>query len=141
MPQQQCANAVLMIRPAAIDYNPETAASNRMQQRVEGSIEAARRQAGAEFEQLLHGLESEGVRVCVAEDTPEPAKPDAVFPNNWVSFHEDGTVVLYPMQAESRRRERRQDVVDQVTRTLGFPVRRVVDLTHHEQSGHFLEGT
>ena len=82
------------------------------------------RPARQEHNGLAAALESEGVNVCVVEDTPEPAKPDAVFPNNWVSFHEDGTVVLYPMQAESRRRERRQEVVDAVTERLGFTVTR-----------------
>jgi hypothetical protein len=75
------------------------------------------------------------------EDTTEPAKPDAVFPNNWVSFHADGTVVLYPMQAETRRRERRREVIDAVVERLGFKVARILDLTHHEQEGRFLEGT
>lgn len=141
MPQQQCASAVLMIRPAAFDYNPETAATNRLQRRPRGAASQAREAARAELQNLVQGLESEGIRACVAEDTPEPPKPDAVFPNNWVSFHADGTVVLYPMQAESRRRERRREVIDQVERELGFEVRRVVDLTHHEIGGRFLEGT
>jgi hypothetical protein len=77
----------------------------------------------------------------VAEDSAEPRKPDAVFPNNWVSFHADGTVVLYPMQAASRRVERRAEVIDAVVRDTGYVVRRTVDLTHHEKSGRFLEGT
>lgn len=130
-----------MIRPAAFDYNPETAATNRMQKPAEGAPESGQAQALAEFDHFTQALQSEGISVCVVDDIPAPPKPDAVFPNNWVSFHEDGTVVLYPMQAESRRRERRPEVVDAVVQRLGFKVSRVVDLTKHEQEGRFLEGT
>ena len=104
-------------------------------------MHGSRALARQEFDGLVRALQSEGVAVCVVEDTAEPVKPDAVFPNNWVSFHEDGTVVLYPMQAETRRRERRREVIDTVARELGFTVSRVLDLTHHEQEGRFLEGT
>jgi hypothetical protein len=146
LPRQQCAGAVLMIRPAAFDYNPETAATNSLQQRPaqEHPAEAgdgANSRARAEFEQVVRALESEGITVCVVDDTAAVRKPDAVFPNNWISFHADGTVVLYPMQAESRRRERRLDVIDIVAARVGFSVSRVVDLTHYEAAGHFLEGT
>ncbi len=137
--RQQCAGSVLMIRPAAFDYNPETALTNKMQQPADGRDSQAL--ARAEFDGLVQVLESEGIAVCVVEDTAEPAKPDAVFPNNWVSFHEDGTVVLYPMQAETRRRERRREVVDAVVEKVGFRVSRILDLTHHEREGRFLEGT
>ena len=142
MLRQQCTDAVLMIRPAGFDYNPETAETNKMQrpadsQPASATLGTARR----EFDGLVRALQSEGVMVCVVEDTPEPVKPDAVFPNNWVSFHEDGTVVLYPMQAETRRRERRREVADAVADEFGFPVSRVLDLTHHEREGRFLEGT
>lgn len=139
--REQCANAVLMVRPAAFDYNPETAASNRMQRRLESTAVQSHEAARREFAQLVLALESEGVRVCVVDDTSEPPKPDAVFPNNWISFHADGTVVLYPMQAESRRRERRSEIIDQVVSRLGFHVNRVVDLTAHELHGRCLEGT
>lgn len=139
---QQCASAVLMIRPAAFGYNPETAATNRMQQAGEpGSAAAAGVQALAEMNACAQALRSEGIAVCVVDDTPEPPKPDALFPNNWLSFHEDGTLVLYPMQAESRRRERRPEVIDAVVRQLGFQVKRVLDLTKFETQGQYLEGT
>src|SRR5215470_1297203 len=137
---QQCAGAVLMVRPAAFDYNPQTALTNRMQKPREGE-QSAQAQAAVEFEQCAQALRSEGIAVCVVDDTPEPPKPDAIFPNNWVSFHEDGILVLYPMQAESRRRERRPEIVDAVAQGLGFKVSRVVDLTENERSGRFLEGT
>jgi hypothetical protein len=95
----------------------------------------------SEFEQFTQALRSEGVTVCVADDTPAPPKPDAIFPNNWLSFHADGTLVLYPMQAESRRLERRREIIDTVVERLGFRVSRVLDLTKNEAAGRFLEGT
>jgi len=137
---RQCAEAVLMVRPASFGYNPETAATNKFQQQAESAEEGAAA-ARREFEGLAGALSGEGVRVCVVEDTIDPAKPDAVFPNNWVSFHEDGTVVLYPMQAENRRHERRGEVVDEVAERLGFKVSRLLNLTSHEQHGRYLEGT
>lgn len=141
----QCADAVLMIRPAGFDYNPETAETNKMQRRVDARVDPAvqpsQRLARQEFDNLVMALQSEGVAVCVVEDTAEPVKPDAVFPNNWVSFHADGTVVLYPMQAQIRRRERRREVIDAVISELGFEGSRLLDLTHHEREGRFLEGT
>jgi hypothetical protein len=136
---QQCASAVLMIRPAAFDYNPETAVTNKLQH--PGAAQMGQAQALSEFDQCVQALRGEGVTVCAVDDTRDPPKPDAIFPNNWVSFHEDGTLVLYPMQAESRRRERRPEVIDTVVQQLGFKVSRVVDLTHYEASGQFLEGT
>ncbi|HVS76858.1 MAG TPA: arginine deiminase-related protein [Steroidobacteraceae bacterium] len=139
--RRQCAEAVLMVRPASFGYNPETAATNRLQRPPVGIGGAQTALARKEHDGLAAALTSEGVGICLVEDTPEPAKPDAVFPNNWVSFHEDGTVVLYPMQAESRRKERRTDVLETVADRLGFTVTRVVDLTPHEAQGRYLEGT
>lgn len=130
-----------MVRPASFGYNPETAASNRFQHESPGAAGADTAAARRELEGLAGALISDGVRVCMAEDTAEPPKPDAVFPNNWVSFHEDGTVVLYPMQAQSRRHERRRELIDQVTDRLGFTVSRLIDLTSHETHGRYLEGT
>lgn len=89
----------------------------------------------------MQRLRAAGIRPVVAEDTQEPPKPDAVFPNNWVSFHGDGTVVLYPMQALNRRAERRIDVVEFATRASGFRVERLVDLSPLEGRGQYLEGT
>jgi hypothetical protein len=130
-----------MVRPAAFDYNPETALTNMMQRPDSVPMGSARDEACDEVGRLAAALTTSGVAVCMVEDTPDPPKPDAVFPNNWVSFHEDGTLVLYPMQPESRRPERRQEVVHAVMRSLNFHVSRVVDLTRHERAGHFLEGT
>lgn len=138
---RQCADAVLMVRPAAFAYNPETAATNTFQCPPESAGESSGLAARAEFDGLAAAVAGEGIGVCVLEDTPEPPKPDAVFPNNWISFHGDGTVVLYPMQAESRRRERRPDAVEAVSGQLGYEVSRVIDLTGHEEQGRYLEGT
>jgi hypothetical protein len=140
-PRQQCADAVLMVRPAAFGYNLETAATNTFQQRQGPKAAGVAAQARAEFEQLLRALVSEGVSVCAVDDRTPPARPDAVFPNNWLSFHEDGTLVLYPMQSASRRPERREEVMEAVVLELGFTVARKLDLTHHEAQGKFLEGT
>jgi len=141
MQQPQCADAVLMVRPAAFDYNDETAASNRMQRRAGIASSEAAARAREEFDRVAAALRSEGIRVCIADDTPEPRKPDAVFPNNWVSFHTDGTVVLYPLHAEGRRHERRPEILDRVVEQLGFRARRTLDLTANEAAGKFLEGT
>jgi hypothetical protein len=133
-----------MVRPKHFGFNAQTAGTNRFQQagtqdRVV-SHEVAQR-ALREFDAFAAALTAEGVGVCVVADSDAPPKPDAVFPNNWVSFHADGTVVLYPMYAENRRTERRTEVIDTVVRETGFKVRRILDLTGHEKSGRFLEGT
>jgi hypothetical protein len=142
LPRAQCADAVLMIRPASFDYNPETAVTNSMMQRP-GVVGATAHNdlARAEFQHMVNALRGEGISVCVADDTPQPPKPDAIFPNNWVSFHADGTVVLYPMHAENRRIERRRDVVDAAAVQAGFKITRVLDLSPHEREGRCLEGT
>ena len=141
---RQCADAVLMIGPTAFGYNPDTARTNTFQRPESGGAAppaATRAEALAEFGRLRRALESEGVEVCVVEDTATPAKPDAVFPNNWLSFHEDGTLVLYPLESLSRRPERRQEVIDAVIERLQFKVAHLLDLTHFEGEGMFLEGT
>ena len=138
---RQCADAVLMVRPAAFAYNPETAITNAFQRPPPSADEAPGLAARMEFDGLAAALADKGIRVCVLEDTLRPPKPDAVFPNNWISFHADGTVVLYPMQAQSRRLERRAAAVEAVTDRLGYRVKRVIDLTWHEAHGRYLEGT
>jgi hypothetical protein len=137
-PEPQCANAVLMIRPVCFGANPETAASNRFQHK--GADADAAGIARREFDGLARALGDAGIAVHVAVDTPQPPKPDACFPNNWVSFHADGTAVLYPMMAPSRRAERRVEVLT-VLRTAGFRIARTVDLSGWEARGEFLEGT
>ncbi|MGA8205673.1 MAG: arginine deiminase-related protein [Woeseiaceae bacterium] len=139
-PESQLASSVLMVRPVRFEGNPQTAASNRFQGRVPGN-EAPQPAALREFDALAGRLSDRGVEAIVVEDTAEPHTPDSIFPNNWVSFHADGKVVLYPMEAANRRAERRPDVIDLLATRRGFQVREVVDLTHHEGDGHFLEGT
>jgi hypothetical protein len=130
-----------MVRPHAFDYNPETARTNAFQARPARAAEDAAALARQEFEQLARALVSEGVTVCAVEDSAVPAKPDAVFPNNWVSFHEDGTLVLYPLQSASRRFERRPEVIETAVRELRFKVSHLLDLTWYEGEGKYLEGT
>ncbi|MDH4260247.1 MAG: arginine deiminase-related protein [Gammaproteobacteria bacterium] len=135
---RQCTDAVLMIRPARFGANPETAASNRFQQ--DGATGDTPLAAQREFQGLVHALSDAGVAVHVADDSPTPAKPDACFPNNWVSFHDDGSVVLYPLMAASRRAERREEPIA-LLRTAGYRIERTIDLTQWEARGEYLEGT
>jgi hypothetical protein len=137
----QSARAALLVSPAAFGFNAETAASNRLQGRLALSSQLAQQRAADECRTLAQGLRAAGVAVCLAADEPEPYTPDAVFPNNWVSWHADGTVVLYPMLAPNRRAERRAAVLQQVHAELGFVERQRIDLSTHEADGRFLEGT
>ncbi|HLU05107.1 MAG TPA: arginine deiminase-related protein [Woeseiaceae bacterium] len=139
--ESQLASAVMMIRPARFQSNPQTAESNRFQGKTSASPGEQHAAALAQFESLTQVLEAAGVRVCVFDDTPEPHTPDAIFPNNWVSFHADGTAVLYPMEAPNRRTERRRDILESLADEHGFLLRNVIDMSHHENEGHFLEGT
>jgi len=127
-----------MVRPAAFGYNPETAASNVFQKRLEseGHLEAC---ALREFDGMVMILRQNGIPVVVFEDTLQPVTTDAVFPNNWITTHEDGRVVLYPMMAPSRRVERRKDIVDFLQ--INYEVKELIDLTGYEESQQFLEGT
>ncbi len=131
-----------MVRPARFACNPQTEASNAFQQRPTplggNDLQTA---ALREFDELAIALERAGVEVLIAPDSDEPAKPDAIFPNNWVSFHQDGTVALYPMLAPNRRWERREEILEHVIRKGAFRVSRTVDLTHREAEEKFLEGT
>jgi len=140
-PESQLASCVLMVRPAAFASNPLTAKSNRFQGRSRMDPDAQQAAALKEFDDLVQVLRDAGIQVIVVEDAPEPHTPDSIFPNNWISLHADGRVVLYPMEAENRRTERRADVLEHLSDELGLLVSEVVDLTGHEDSGHFLEGT
>ena len=133
--------AVVMVRPVSFGFNPDTAPSFLFQREItDANRKEIERRARIEFDLLAGRLGDAGVEVIIFEDKEELQTPDAVFPNNWVSFHHDGTVVLYPMFAPSRRPERRRDIIDKL-QTGGFRVSRVIDLTHHENEGRFLEGT
>lgn len=140
--EPQSAGTVLMVRPASFGFNPQTAATNRFQQ-IPAATQHEESQARVlhEFDALAQALQGAGVSVLVADDSPQPVKPDAIFPNNWVSFHSDGTVALYPLLAPNRRLERREQILEQVMHGGGFRVSRTLDLSHHERDNKFLEGT
>jgi hypothetical protein len=126
-----------MIKPVKFDFNAETAMNNSFQLRSEDAT--VQEKALTEFENFIALLRSHGMDVTVIEDTPDPHTPDSVFPNNWVSFHSDGTVCLYPMFAVNRRLERKQHVLDAIERK--FCIHQTIDLTSHEADQVFLEGT
>ncbi|MGE5624037.1 MAG: citrulline utilization hydrolase CtlX [Bacillota bacterium] len=136
----QAATAVLMIRPANFAANPETAGSNAFQKSVAQGAEV-QAQARAEFDGLVEALAKAGVLVEVFEDRVEPVTPDAVFPNNWVSFHADGSAWLYPMRAANRRWERRPDILETLGRERGYRLGEVRDFSSAELDGRYLEGT
>ncbi len=137
----QNTDQLLMIRPVSFFMNLQTATDNHDQQNVDGmNNEKAQEMALKEFDAFVAKLRNAGVSVTVIEDTPNPATPDSIFPNNWVSFHEDESVFLYPMCAENRRAERRMDILEQLE-DRGFCIDRVFDLTDAEKDGQFLEGT
>jgi len=139
--ESQLASTVLMIRPVRFESNPLTAASNRFQGKIDSDPAAQQAAALHEFDGLVNTLRSAGIEVIVIDDTPEPHTPDAIFPNNWISMHADGRVVLYPMEAENRRTERRMDIVHRIGNEEGRLIAELVDLSAHEDSGHYLEGT
>lgn len=130
-----------MIRPARFASNPLTAASNRFQGKTSLSAEEQHAAALQEFDGLVDTLRGAGIEVIVFDDTANPHTPDAIFPNNWISMHADGRVVLYPMEAANRRVERRLDIVAYLGQEAGRRVTEIVDLSGHEANGHYLEGT
>jgi hypothetical protein len=137
---QQSSTTILMVRPSNFGFNPETAANNFYQKQDQRSPEAINALATAEFDGFVQLLEKQGIRVLVIEDTQEPIKTDAVFPNNWFSTHDDGKVILYPMFSQNRRLERRKDVIELLING-GFRVDEIIDLSFFEQDEQFLEGT
>ena len=139
--ESQLASTVLMIRPVRFESNSLTADSNRFQGNSQLGPQEQQDAALKEFDSLVAVLREAGVDVVVVDDTSEPHTPDSIFPNNWVSFHANGKVVLYPMEAENRRVERRMDIIDKLNSEFGFQIAEVIDLTSHEAGGHFLEGT
>ncbi len=131
-----------MVRPVAFHANPLTASSNSFMKQDLGLTDEAQQQAAVrEFDGLVSVLRSAGVEVIVFDDTSTPGTPDSIFPNNWVSFHEDGTAVLYPMMASNRRTERRMDIIETLSSDFGFRVTDIVDLSGHEQEEKYLEST
>jgi hypothetical protein len=134
----QSTNNILMIRPVNFGFNAQTAESNAFQVQ-QADQQAVQQKAVQEFDGFVKVLRQNGVNVTVIEDTPEPHTPDSIFPNNWVSFHDTGDIFLYPMQAENRRLERREDIIRQLEDN--FKANHLIDLSRFEAKSQFLEGT
>ena len=139
---KQTTNSILMIRPVAFRMNEQTAVNNYYQKVLDGlSSETVNSKAQEEFDTFVNKLRMVGIDVTVIDDTIEPSTPDSIFPNNWISFHENGDVVLYPMFAENRRLERREDIMD-ILEAKGFTISdEIMDYSSAEDDGFFLEGT
>ena len=135
----QSTDSVLLIRPARFYPNPETAADNAFQCDTDRDLDALTLAARSEFDSAVQTLRAAGVNVHVFEDTAEPEKPDAVFPNNWISTHHDGRIALFPMYSNLRRRERRRDIVEKLRKH--YRVTDVIDYSGFEDEGCYLEGT
>lgn len=134
----QSTNNLLMIRPVAFGFNVQTAGSNAFQKQ-DADQQAVQQKAQQEFDVFVQILRDNGVNVTVIDDNIEPHTPDSIFPNNWVSFHDNGDIFLYPMQAENRRLERREDIIRQLEEN--FKANYVIDLSRYEAKNQFLEGT
>ncbi|MEZ7514308.1 citrulline utilization hydrolase CtlX [Flavobacterium frigidarium] len=138
---KQTTNSILMIRPVAFRMNEQTAVNNYYQKVIDGLLPATvNAKAQQEFDDFVIKLRAVGVKVIVVNDTLNPDTPDSIFPNNWVSFHENGDAAMYPMFAENRRAERREEILDQLEEE-GFRIENIVDYTSAEEDGYFLEGT
>ncbi len=138
---KQVTDTILMVRPVDFHFNHETAKNNYYQKNdVDSSEMTINELATKEFDSFVDTLRSKGINVIVVDDLADPVTPDSIFPNNWVSFHEDGSVGLYPMFAENRRLERRSDIIETL-RDEGFKVSQIKDLTEAEMDGEYLEGT
>lgn len=135
----QTTSHILMIRPVSFVYNEETAINNAFQSASEETTANVQQKALQEFDDFVALLRSNGVDVTVVEDTPVPHTPDSIFPNNWVSFHSNGTVLLYPMFAVNRRAERKPHVLDKIKQQ--FAITEMIDLSGFESENIFLEGT
>jgi hypothetical protein len=138
---QQTTNTILMIRPINFRMNEQTAVNNYYQKVLDNSLpETVNKKAQNEFDAYVEKLQRFGINVVVVSDTKDFDTPDSIFPNNWISFHQDGTVGLYPMFAENRRLERREDVLEELE-SKGFLIENIVDYTSAEEEHLFLEGT
>jgi hypothetical protein len=133
----QTTSHILMIRPNHFDFNKETAVNNSFQ--INSGDQLVPIKALQEFDQFVKTLEAVDIDVTIVQDTPEPYTPDSIFPNNWISFHSNGTICLYPMFAENRRKERKQTVLKQIRSK--FELRNTVDFTEQEERQRYLEGT
>lgn len=139
---KQITNTIMMIKPVSFRYNEQTALNNYYQQVLDNlTPEQTQEKALNEFNVFVQKLRSVGVNVIVIEDAKTPDTPDSIFPNNWVSFHADGTIGLYPMWAENRRDERREDIFDILVDEYDFHIEEIKDFTEFEEHDKFLEGT
>ena len=129
-----------MVRPVRFRMNEETAVNNYFQEDLDIKNQTINLRAQAEFDDFVNALRAKGVEVIVVDDIFERDTPDSIFPNNWISFHANGIVGLYPMFAENRRRERREDILD-ILEEKGFLIEGVIDYTSAEKEELFLEGT
>lgn len=136
----QITNTILMIRPVSFRMNEQTAVNNYFMEDIDLKNQEINKKAQEEFDAFVVELRNKGVNVIVVQDTKEPDTPDSIFPNNWISFHANGTVGVYPMFAENRRNERRDDIFD-ILESNGFKINDVVDYTSAEEEELFLEGT
>lgn len=137
----QTTQSIVMIRPVAFRMNEQTAVNNYYQKILDNLLPSTvNAKAQAEFDGFVEKLQKVGVEVIVLEDTLTPDTPDSIFPNNWISFHENADVTLYPMFAENRRLERREDLLE-LLEEKGYQIENIVDYTEAEQDGYFLEGT
>ncbi len=136
----QITNTILMVRPVQFRMNEQTAVNNYFQEDLDISNALINKKAQQEFDAFVEILRKEGVRILVVDDLPGTDTPDSIFPNNWISFHENGTVVRYPMFAPNRRKERRDDVLDMLEEH-GYVIENIMDYTSAEEEGIFLEGT
>lgn len=137
---KQITNTILMIRPVAFRMNEETAVNNYFQKKTSDLQATINANAQKEFDAFVEKLRAVGVKVIVVDDDEKLNIPDSIFPNNWISFHQNGDIALYPMFAENRRPERRKEVIEAVEKE-GFQIKNVVDYTSAEDEGVFLEGT
>ena len=138
--KKQITNTVLMVRPVRFRMNEQTVVNNYFQEEMDLKNDEINRQAQQEFDVLVEKLRTVGVKVIVVDDIYEQNTPDSVFPNNWITFHQNGDVAIYPMFAKNRRRERREDILDKVE-AEGFDIENVYDYTDAEKENIFLEGT
>ena len=138
--KSQTTNTILMIEPVAFGFNPQTAVNNYFQQSDFVAEADVQQLALDEFKGMVEKLRANGINVIVVKDTEQPHTPDSIFPNNWISFHEDGQVILYPMFAENRRKERRKNII-QLIEDQGTVINNVDDFTFWEEQNLYLEGT
>ena len=142
MENKQSTDTLMMVRPIQFRFNEQTAVNNYYQTAIEGLSEAEiQSKAAKEFDEFVSKLRDKKINVIVVNDTPEPSTPDSIFPNNWVSFHEDGRVALYPMYAVNRRLERRNDILERLTEKENLKISEIIDLSAQEEESRFLEGT